>query len=1454
MKTAIRIIISVAVGLLITVMLGLIVYVIWFKKNLDSDDFSCADCKDCDGRCVECNECNIASPEIPTEVTLTLEGSTETIPSDSPERDIFIRDFVSDISTTLNVAPSRIKVIDIESGSIKVKFEILPVTNSFEPLVSQVVKDIDKQVSDMGSSLRKGLVTWALVKDQSIVVGKASMKRVVGNCVPPPEGSTLEQDMTTGRVFWFHRKTNKKGWYCKDGEYVTFDPSNPKYNLPWSTTISEDNDKYYSFWKTIFFIFIHPNKDDYVKQILSAKENTDNQFCASQRKKIKDIFSMKCGLPADDKQEIPSSSLKETPVSGPGPGDLFSEIVNKGNCVDSICTAIFPEKLQDITSKVSDVCDNVWGNDICGAIGDVNQCKKLMTSIIQTTFDQEASKQSTGGKNESSDVLNNAINRFLSGDCDKLFRSVEKYYNDIVDYAINTVIELEEENRLDDILQLIIKFGILVKTKDELQEVINKIPGGANININDLVQEYNLDFGSISIGPLIVEGDTEAQVDNILSIYSKFYTWYSINVLGIDSFGIKDRAKNYIQNFLYSFIIDYENTCKPDGKPSPCQQSGECTIGGRGQECPPDFPQQIAKLASGDKYNNKCKDGFINKIGGREIVCGPGWENDKVTINDPNIKINFKNLSSLCKHSSSIIDAKETIEGLISTFKKVNKKVDEAILWANTNKDMINMGIDKVNDLTSLVNIDKEKTSQMVSTITDIKDELIPGFFKGLIDEVPFPAKQILQVFYKGILITMDHLPAESIYAMVLDISSICETMKADISKLHTANAKNRNRVNTILFDSPVSDNYSVKLGKPSGISEIAKSTDIYWSFQHNDIYFTENGKQYPGFPSNFNGDDINKYREWVVTNAQSVGIDPCTCSKSFTISGYDHGLTGGCSITPVYDARNETGQIADYNTSLFDTETLYHHQPICVVSDLCPNERPITEDEISEDNRDEWPQPYYLSKKNVLDQYIEMGFSNPVKDIIGSDRTIPRWRYCNTEIDNTGNFFFQALKLLDTDDTKFMNRKSSVYNIVLDRKKQNTESYKIFIQLYRKFTKCETGSNCTILLSQLEDKFDQMESWLVSNNLVGKIFNDTTLSNDKSIQSGLSSDTSTDGMYNGWFPTITEDEGQDNYLDSSIINANESAFGPFVEHKNKYISELTQRINKTELADVIEKVENNDNIHSVDNVDSTTFLQKIESRRFSQPWGQKQGWGDNIITPYEEVYCSQETCHRDKHTGEGASDKRSRGASDLSDGMSDLWGLRNRILPCPPGYKDSGEVKTNTGWKRKCRWDKENGLHDTVICGGKTDDGYPICQGFGGKNFKDFGEKHNTTGTNSLWWGGSWDSNDLVKCEDIFLPGDQSLTGLYAPDQSHDNVQDEELDKYLELNDEGMWDPNMLNGEEDAIKIKNELGTFYKRDSWLPGGIRGIDRVKLRKCKLLKRADGKTISKWDDDKNKWVD
>ena len=1281
---------------------------------------------------------------------------------------------------------------------------------------------------------------------------------------PEPGTFSLKRDMTTGKMFWVKHSTNEKGWYCKNGEQIMFDPNNPEYQLPWSSTVSEDNDNYYSFWKTVFFLFIHPNREEYIKQVLSAKENVDSSFCKDQREKTINIFTESvCGIddtppsPKDvDESDaeisdsvnvsIPSDALISEATSSSPTG--FKSVVD-GNCVDSVCAKLFPDNITEPT----DFCDNAWGSVLCKTLGDNDQCKERLSTVISSTFDQEGGKQSIAGSIISADVLSNALNSYLDDSCHKLYKSVDKYYNEILAYISTKVNELQTEGKLIDIIKMIINFGILIKTKEELQQIIDKLIGPGKINVGDLIEQFELPIADSSIttdGPKLESTVNTNKIDTYLEMFSKYYLWYSTNVLGVNSFQVKTRIANSVRNFLLEFIIDYDATCNPKDKSSPCRNTGQCTIGGRGQFCPPDLPTQIARLSSSSEYPTKCKDGLVNMFGGREIVCGPKWDRK---ILDGDIKLNFDNLLKICKYSGNIIKIKESIDTLISMKDKAKKGFD----WVDTNIEMIESGLESITGRKEIGGLEFSKASDIIEETKKLKEE-IPSFFKSLIDDIPFPAKQILQVLYKGISIGLDHFPPKTIYDISVEISQICDDVKSKIKEIQLTNAKQRNRQNTILFMENPDIKHSIKLSpKPENLSDIANTIDIYWSFEQNDVFYIEEGQTYPGFPSYFDGYDIDKYREWIITNGQKLGIDPCTCSKSSLIGGYDHGLPGGCSESPVYDSINLKGQVVKYNTSIFDTDTLKHHQPICAVSDLCPSQMPLSEDKnnVPIYNRKNWPQPYYLSKKSLLDQHIDMGYLNPKKNIIGTGRTIPRWRYCNRDLDNTGNLFFQALKLLEPEFERedMKNRKSSIYNIVLRRKNNNTESYKIFIEIYTKISNCESTGSCSEILSDLENKFTIMEKWLTDNNLMNKIYSDTYLTEENSLstQSGFTQNASDDtSLYVGWHPVI-DDKSQSKYFDYQLNNKSK-----FVDYMNEDISEGSQMLNKKELAAVLAEIKDNDILHNENNINKNTFTKNITSRKYPHVWGLNEGWDKAIVTPFDTVYCSKDTCHRDKIVGDGSGGSRGRNNEDFGDNFFDFWGLRNQILPCPTGYKDSGDIHTDEGWKRVCKWDKINGLHDYVICGKETEDGYPICQGFGGKNFVDYGEKYDTTGSNALWWSGSWDSNDLVKCEDITLPGDKNLTGVYVPDQSHYNVQDKDHDKYLSegINENGYWDPSILTSSDDLESDLNELGTFYKRDSWLPGNIRGVDRVKLRKCKLLKRKDGKTVSKWNTETRKWID
>jgi hypothetical protein len=123
--------------------------------------------------------------EAPAEVTLSLEGSVDTIPAGSPARATFEANFVTDISAALGIDTSRVTIIDIISGSIIVIFEIRVSDNAAEPLVSELVEELVAQANDPTSSLNTGNVTSAVQQAPAVAYGEP-VERVSGGRAKRP--------------------------------------------------------------------------------------------------------------------------------------------------------------------------------------------------------------------------------------------------------------------------------------------------------------------------------------------------------------------------------------------------------------------------------------------------------------------------------------------------------------------------------------------------------------------------------------------------------------------------------------------------------------------------------------------------------------------------------------------------------------------------------------------------------------------------------------------------------------------------------------------------------------------------------------------------------------------------------------------------------------------------------------------------------------------------------------------------------------------------------------------------------------------------------------------------------------------------------------------------------------------------------------------------------------------
>jgi len=123
-----------------------------------------------------------------------------TFPVSDAAQTAFKNSFISDVSAATGIAPSRIVVNSLTSGSVIVTFTVLPPNNPVsEPPASAVVQNIAQQVADPASPLRtQGTVTNTVdpaagVTSENIVFEFCSYSGTwvaTGTCFPPPPKSS----------------------------------------------------------------------------------------------------------------------------------------------------------------------------------------------------------------------------------------------------------------------------------------------------------------------------------------------------------------------------------------------------------------------------------------------------------------------------------------------------------------------------------------------------------------------------------------------------------------------------------------------------------------------------------------------------------------------------------------------------------------------------------------------------------------------------------------------------------------------------------------------------------------------------------------------------------------------------------------------------------------------------------------------------------------------------------------------------------------------------------------------------------------------------------------------------------------------------------------------------------------------------------------------------------------
>ncbi|TYZ64574.1 hypothetical protein PybrP1_001485 [[Pythium] brassicae (nom. inval.)] len=88
-------------------------------------------------------------------VALKLDMDINSIPPNSPAETQFKNDFLAALKMSLGIDAARIQILELLEGSVIVKFQLLPSENAADPLVNEVVRDLQTQLTDPKSELLK---------------------------------------------------------------------------------------------------------------------------------------------------------------------------------------------------------------------------------------------------------------------------------------------------------------------------------------------------------------------------------------------------------------------------------------------------------------------------------------------------------------------------------------------------------------------------------------------------------------------------------------------------------------------------------------------------------------------------------------------------------------------------------------------------------------------------------------------------------------------------------------------------------------------------------------------------------------------------------------------------------------------------------------------------------------------------------------------------------------------------------------------------------------------------------------------------------------------------------------------------------------------------------------------------------------------------------------------------
>ncbi|RLN55945.1 hypothetical protein BBJ28_00022166 [Nothophytophthora sp. Chile5] len=120
------------------------------------------------------------SREIAT-VSLTLDKDISEIPAGSAAETAFKASFISTLARSLGIDPSRIQITDLVAGSVIVNFQLLPSESAADPLVGEIIDDLQSQLLDS---------TSALLDSHTIAVKDAATALSLSLTTPPESAAS----------------------------------------------------------------------------------------------------------------------------------------------------------------------------------------------------------------------------------------------------------------------------------------------------------------------------------------------------------------------------------------------------------------------------------------------------------------------------------------------------------------------------------------------------------------------------------------------------------------------------------------------------------------------------------------------------------------------------------------------------------------------------------------------------------------------------------------------------------------------------------------------------------------------------------------------------------------------------------------------------------------------------------------------------------------------------------------------------------------------------------------------------------------------------------------------------------------------------------------------------------------------------------------------------------------